>query len=123
MVALVGKLFLKSFFYFDIANKSDLIRDDPQQRAVSAEEVKIFADENSLLYCGESSALSDTNIKEVVEALMESKQPFKAMMELGIHLVQVQVEERRVQNSMKLKEKYIHGDGGGSGSSMCGCSN
>lgn len=32
-----------------------------------------FAEDNDLLYIGESSALSDCNIKEVVETLMESK--------------------------------------------------
>lgn len=31
-----------------------------------------FASENNLLYIGESSALADVNIKEVVETLMES---------------------------------------------------
>lgn len=32
-----------------------------------------FAKDNNLLYIGESSALADVNIKEVVETLMESK--------------------------------------------------
>ena len=32
-----------------------------------------FVEENQLLYIGESSALADINIKEVVETLMESK--------------------------------------------------
>ena len=32
-----------------------------------------FAKENDLLYIGESSALADINIKEVVETLIESK--------------------------------------------------
>jgi len=32
-----------------------------------------FVSDNDLLYIGESSALADINIKEVVEALMESK--------------------------------------------------
>lgn len=31
-----------------------------------------FASDNNLLYIGESSALADINIKEVVETLMES---------------------------------------------------
>lgn len=34
-----------------------------------------FVQENELLYIGESSALADINIKEVVETLMESKFP------------------------------------------------
>jgi hypothetical protein len=32
-----------------------------------------FASDNNLLYIGETSALADMNIKEVVETLMESK--------------------------------------------------
>lgn len=55
------------------ANKYDLVKDDPKLRGVTPEEVQKFADDNNLLYIGESSALSDTNIKEVVETLMESK--------------------------------------------------
>jgi len=51
----------------------DLIKEDEKLRAVSTEEVRQFAQDNDLMFIGESSALSDTNIKEVVEALMESK--------------------------------------------------
>jgi len=36
-------------------------------------EIMKFVSDNDLLYIGESSALADINIKEVVEALMESK--------------------------------------------------
>lgn len=36
-------------------------------------EIMKFVSENDLLYIGESSALADINIKEVVETLMESK--------------------------------------------------
>ena len=34
-----------------------------------------FVEDNNLLYIGESSALADINIKEVVETLMESNAP------------------------------------------------
>ena len=40
---------------------------------MTEEETQAFANENDLLYNGVSSAQSDTNIREVVEALMESK--------------------------------------------------
>jgi hypothetical protein len=50
-----------------------LIKEDEKLRAVSTEEMRQFAQDNDLMFHGESSALSDTNIKEVVEALMESK--------------------------------------------------
>lgn len=50
-----------------------MIKEDEKLRAVSTEEVRQFAQDNDLMFIGESSALSDTNIKEVVEALMESK--------------------------------------------------
>jgi hypothetical protein len=35
-----------------------------------------FVQDNELLYIGESSALADINIKEVVETLMESNYKF-----------------------------------------------
>ena len=40
-------------------------------------EIMRFVETNDLLYIGESSALADVNIKEVVETLMESKQNIK----------------------------------------------
>jgi hypothetical protein len=54
-----------------VANKLDLVQEDPNVREVSIAETKQFATDNNLLYVGDSSALSDTNIKECVEALME----------------------------------------------------
>ena len=42
---------------------------------MTSEEIDQFAERHNLVYSGESSALSDTNIKEVVEALLESKVP------------------------------------------------
>jgi len=56
-----------------IANKYDLVMEDENQRAVSKLEIMKFVQDNNLLYIGESSALADINIKEVVETLMESK--------------------------------------------------
>jgi hypothetical protein len=46
--------------------------DDESKRGVSKAEVMRFASDNNLMYIGESSALADVNIKEVVETLMES---------------------------------------------------
>ena len=42
-------------------------------------EIMKFVSDNDLLYIGESSALADINIKEVVEALMESKKKIIAL--------------------------------------------
>ncbi len=47
-----------------------MVKDRPDERKVYPEEISKFAEENNLMFIGESSALSDTNIKEVVEALM-----------------------------------------------------
>lgn len=47
--------------------------EDENLRAVSKLDAMKFASDNNLLYIGESSALADVNIKEVVETLMESK--------------------------------------------------
>ena len=54
-----------------LANKYDLVMGDENLRAVTKLETMKFASENDLLYIGESSALADINIKEVVETLME----------------------------------------------------
>ena len=69
VVALVGKIKKMNA----IANKYDLVKERPEERKVTQEEIKEYAEKENLMYIGESSALSDTNIKEVVEALMESK--------------------------------------------------
>jgi hypothetical protein len=72
------------------------VKDDPSHRAVSPEETRAFAEENDLLYIGESSALSDTNIREVVEALMDSKIITECdLMSVEIHSVQLHVEDLR----------------------------
>ncbi len=53
-----------------LANKCDLVKEKPDERKVQLDEITKFAEENNLIFIGESSALSDTNIKEVVENLM-----------------------------------------------------
>ena len=47
--------------------------EDENQRQVTRLEIMKFASDHNLLFIGESSALADINIKEVVETLMESK--------------------------------------------------
>jgi len=54
-----------------VANKSDLVKNDEKARQVQESETKKFAADNNLLYIGESSALEDINIKEVVNGLLE----------------------------------------------------
>jgi hypothetical protein len=59
----------------------------------------------------------------VVEKLMESKKLYLHMF-IEIHTVQLQVENQRAQNNLKLKDKYTLQDpnmGGGSSNSICGC--
>ncbi len=56
-----------------VANKCDIVQEDEKLRQVTQLETLQFAKDNDLLYIGESSALSDLNIKEVVESLLESK--------------------------------------------------
>ena len=50
-----------------MANKCDL----HEQRQVSTEEIEEFVLRESLIYVGECSALSDTNIKQSFEALIK----------------------------------------------------
>lgn len=71
--------------------------EDENQRAVSKLEIMKFVEENDLLYIGESSALADVNIKEVVETLMESiDYIFLFIFFIEIHEVQLKVVEKKV---------------------------
>lgn len=74
-----------------MANKVDL----EDRRAVHLEEIVEFVQRNQIIYVGECSALSDTNIKASFEALIRQ-----------VHSVQVVESEKRYQQSIKLNEKY-----------------
>ena len=56
--------------------------EDESQRQVTKVEIMKFANENDLIYVGESSALADINIKEAVENLMESKKSYLFLLEI-----------------------------------------
>jgi len=53
-----------------VANKCDLVKEDESKRQVSLQEIEKFANESDLLFIGETSALANINIREVVEGLM-----------------------------------------------------
>ena len=50
-----------------LANKFDLLSDKSIKREVSEEQIKEFAEINSLIYLGECSALADINIKPTID--------------------------------------------------------
>lgn len=56
-----------------VGNKSDIPNLAPLKRKISAEKAKKFAEENGLIFIGESSAQSNTNVQEVMSALFEGK--------------------------------------------------
>ena len=56
--------------------------EDESQRQVTKVEIMKFANENDLIYVGESSALADINIKEAVENLMESNKSYLFLLEI-----------------------------------------
>ncbi len=56
-----------------VGNKTDVLHVNANKREVPKETVEKFARENNLIFVGESSALSNQNIKEVMDALLESK--------------------------------------------------
>ena len=74
-----------------MANKCDL----HEQRAVSTEEIEDYVMRESIIYVGECSALSDTNIKQSFEALIAK-----------VHSVQVVEMAKRMEQSIKLNQKY-----------------
>ena len=82
-----------------IGNKLDLVNKDPATREVSKEEAEGFASRNKLIF-EESSAVSNVNVKEAFEVLMEaiyneqSKVANKVEEARGISLVSGRVEEK-----------------------------
>lgn len=53
-----------------VANKVDLCEANPDERAVFKDEIVKFAEDNNLLFIGETSAKEDINIKETFEFLL-----------------------------------------------------
>ena len=60
-----------------VGNKADILLVNQSKREVPKELAERFARENNIIFIGESSALSNQNVKEVMEALLESKHCFK----------------------------------------------
>jgi len=56
-----------------VGNKTDVLHVNPNKREVPKEAAEKFARDNNLIFVGESSALSNQNIKEVMDALLERK--------------------------------------------------
>jgi GTPase SAR1 family protein len=54
-----------------VANKADTLQVNPNKREVPREAAEKFARDNNLIFVGESSALSNQNVKEVMETLLE----------------------------------------------------
>ena len=74
-----------------MANKVDL----EDQRQVTSEEIQEFVDRENIIYIGECSALSNTNIKPSFETLISE-----------VHKVQLKESEKRIEQSIKLNNKY-----------------
>ena len=55
-----------------VANKVDLVNEDPGCREVSVAEIEKFAEYNNLMFVGETSAKEDINIKETFESLLQA---------------------------------------------------
>ena len=86
-----------------MANKCDL----HSERTVSTEEIEEFVMRERLIYVGECSALSDTNIKQSFEALIAD-----------VHAVQEVEIKKRMDQSVKLNQKY-HSEANCGGTSWC----
>ena len=55
-----------------VANKIDLINEDPGLREVSIHQINKFCKDNGLIFIGETSAKEDINIKETFEGLLST---------------------------------------------------
>ena len=56
-----------------MGNKTDVLHVNQNKREVAKETAEKFARDNNLIFIGESSALSNQNVKEVMDSLLESK--------------------------------------------------
>ena len=55
-----------------MGNKVDIMFRDPDKREVSKKMADKFARDNGLLFMGESSALADINVHEIIDRLLNS---------------------------------------------------
>ena len=53
-----------------VANKVDLVNEEPNLRQVAFDEAQTYAEYNDLIFLGETSAKDNINIKEVFEQLL-----------------------------------------------------
>ena len=54
-----------------VGNKADVLHVNKNKREVATDVAERFARDNNLIFVGESSALSNHNVREVMEALLE----------------------------------------------------
>jgi GTPase SAR1 family protein len=94
-----------------VGNKTDVLHVNSNKREVPKETVEKFARENNLIFVGESSALSNQNIKEVMDALLESKsiRNIQLYMCIGIYIVQNDLikKGKKRQEALKLSEEEL----------------
>jgi GTPase SAR1 family protein len=89
-----------------MANKVDL----EEMRQVSSEEIQMLVDREKLIYVGECSALSDTNIKPSFETLIRK-----------IHATQEVQKQKQFVNALKLNQKYTSNNQGSTCGSQSWC--
>ena len=88
-----------------VANKVDLVNEDPNKREVSIEEIRKFAEYNNLRFIGETSAKEDINIKETFETLLQA-----------VHMEQRELNEQKKIDAMRIGSKTIYDDSVNKGS-------
>lgn len=54
-----------------LGNKADVLNINPRKREVKKEDAEKFARDNNLIFVGESSALLNQNVQEVMDVLLE----------------------------------------------------
>ena len=77
-----------------MANKCDIVKEDPAQRKVSMEEISNLVKYNGLIYVGESSAKEDINIKEVFETLLTD-----------VHHTQKKFQQQKQEEALRLGQR------------------
>lgn len=91
-----------------MANKVDIVSQDPAQRMIKKEEIEAFVEYNNIVWWAETSAKEDIMIKETFESLLKE-----------IHKRQKHITEQKKYEALRLGKRTIHNEESGWGTCQC----
>ena len=91
-----------------MANKVDIVNQDPALRMIKKEEIEAFVEYNNIFTWAETSAKEDIMIKETFESLLKE-----------IHKRQKHIAEQKKYEALRLGQRTIHNEENGWGTCRC----